>query len=57
MACTAIGDKEDVGAWLREFIATTGVDELMIDARIYDSAARCRSYQLAAESIGNLLTR
>ncbi|PTQ66742.1 LLM class flavin-dependent oxidoreductase [Pseudomonas sp. GV071] len=57
MACTAIGDKEDVGTWLREFIATTGVDELMIDARIYDSAARCRSYQLAAESIGDLLTR
>lgn len=56
MACTAIGDKQDVGAWLREFIATTGVDELMIDARIYDPTARCRSYQLAAESIGDLLT-
>lgn len=56
MAYTAIGDKQDVGAWLREFIATTGVDELMIDARIYDPVARCRSYQLAAESISDLLT-
>lgn len=57
MACTAIGDKQEVGAWLREFISTTGADELMIDARIYDPVARCRSYQLAAESIDDLLIR
>ncbi len=57
MAYTAIGDKQEVGAWLREFIATTGVDELMIDARIHDPDARCHSYQLAAESIEDLLTR
>lgn len=55
MACTAIGDKREVGAWLREFIATTGANELMIDARIYTPTARCRSYQLAAESIEDLL--
>ena len=55
MACTAIGDKREVGAWLREFIATTGVNELMIDARIYAPSARCHSYQLAAESIEDLL--
>jgi hypothetical protein len=55
MACTAIGDVDDVGTWLRQFIATTQVDELMIDARIHDPVARCRSYQLAAESIADLL--
>jgi luciferase family oxidoreductase group 1 len=48
---TAIGNKKEVGAWLQRFINFTGADELMIDARIYDPVARCRSYQLAAESI------
>jgi luciferase family oxidoreductase group 1 len=56
MACTAVGDKDDVGSWLRQFIATTQADEVIIDARIHDPAARCRSYQIAAESIADLLT-
>jgi luciferase family oxidoreductase group 1 len=55
MSCTAIGDKQDVGNWLRQFIAATEADEVIIDARIYDPQARCRSYQLAAESIADLL--
>jgi len=56
MACTAVGDKDDVGSWLRQFIETTQADEVIIDARIHDSEARCRSYQIAAESIADLLT-
>jgi luciferase family oxidoreductase group 1 len=55
MACSAVGDKDDVGSWLREFISTTKADEVIIDARIYDQQARCRSYQIAAESIADLL--
>ncbi|EJM61869.1 luciferase family oxidoreductase, group 1 [Pseudomonas sp. GM50] len=55
MACTAVGDQDDVGSWLREFIATTQADEIIIDARIYDPVARCRSYQIAAESIADML--
>lgn len=55
MACTAVGDKDDVGSWLRQFIATTQADEVIIDARIHDPVARCRSYQLAAESIEDML--
>jgi luciferase family oxidoreductase group 1 len=55
MSCTAIGDKDDVGSWLRQFIATTQADEVIIDARIHDPDARCRSYQIAAESIADLL--
>lgn len=51
MAYTAIGDARQVGQQLRRFIEATGVDELIIDARIYDPAARRRSYQLAAESL------
>lgn len=55
MACTAVGDIEDVGNWLRQFIATTQADEIIIDARIHDSEARNLSYQIAAESISDLL--
>jgi alkanesulfonate monooxygenase SsuD/methylene tetrahydromethanopterin reductase-like flavin-dependent oxidoreductase (luciferase family) len=50
-----VGDQQDVSDWLRRFIDTTQADEVMIDARIYDPQARCRSYQLAAESIADLL--
>lgn len=55
MSCTAIGNPDDVGSWLREFISMTQANEVMIDARIYDPVARCRSYQLAAESIADIL--
>ena len=51
LECTAIGDNEPVGEWLTEFIKQRGADGVMIDSRIYDSIARCRSYQYAAESI------
>ncbi|TWI48252.1 luciferase family oxidoreductase group 1 [Pseudomonas duriflava] len=55
MSCTAVGNAEDVGNWLRQFIAATQADEVIIDARIHDSAARNLSYQIAAESISDLL--
>lgn len=56
MACSVVGDPQDVGSWLYQFIETTQADEVIIDARIYDPAARCRSYALAAESIADILT-
>jgi luciferase family oxidoreductase group 1 len=56
MSCTAVGDQDDVGSWLRQFISTTQADEVIIDARIYDPIARCRSYQIAAESIADMLS-
>ncbi|WP_175856298.1 LLM class flavin-dependent oxidoreductase [Burkholderia anthina] len=55
MACTVAGSKATVGAGLRELLARTGADELMIDSRIYDAAARMRSHEYAAESIQDLL--
>lgn len=51
MAYTAIGDRLEVRQWLQQFISMTGADELMIDARIYDTAARCESYQMAIEAL------
>lgn len=51
MAYTAIGDVHQVRDWLKKYIEMTNADELIIDARIYDPIARCRSYQLVAESL------
>jgi len=51
LECSAIGDKEAIGDLLTDFIKQTGADEMMIDCRIYDPVARCRSYQYAAEAI------
>ncbi|MCC9138473.1 LLM class flavin-dependent oxidoreductase [Pontibacter silvestris] len=51
MACTAIGDKSNVKDWLESFLQLTKVDELIIDARIYDPLSRCKSYQIAKEAV------
>jgi len=56
MACTVAGDQHKVGAWLRQIVAQTQADELMIDCRIYDPQARMRSHQYAAQAMGELLT-
>jgi alkanesulfonate monooxygenase SsuD/methylene tetrahydromethanopterin reductase-like flavin-dependent oxidoreductase (luciferase family) len=55
LAFTAIGTQEDVRSTLLEFIEFTGADELMIDARIFDPAARRKSYELAAQALANQL--
>lgn len=49
LSCSFIGAPETVLSGLRGFIATTGIDELMITAQIYDHAARLRSFEIAAE--------
>jgi luciferase family oxidoreductase group 1 len=51
MAYSAVGNVDEVGLWLRRFIEATGADELIIDARIHDPVARCRSYELVARSL------
>lgn len=56
LACTAIGTKQQVRAYLLEFLEATGADELMVDARIYSPESRRHSYQLAVESIADTLT-
>lgn len=51
MACTVAGDKRKVGAWLRAIALRTGADELIIDSRIYDPAARLQSHAYAAGAL------
>ncbi|MCW3073179.1 MAG: class flavin-dependent oxidoreductase [Flaviaesturariibacter sp.] len=48
MAYSFVGSPETVKESLEDFLAQTGVDELMVAAHIYDPAAKLRSYELLA---------
>ncbi len=48
LECSFVGSPEKVSTELRAFIASTGVDELMVASAIHDHAARLRSYELLA---------
>lgn len=48
LPCSAIGSEQTVLRVVRDFIARTGADELMITSQIFDHAARLRSYEIAA---------
>lgn len=45
----AIGAPDTVRARMRDFIALTNADEVMITGQVYDHAARLRSFEIAAE--------
>jgi luciferase family oxidoreductase group 1 len=49
LSCSAVGSVETVRNGIRDFIARTGADELMITSQVFDHAARLRSYELLAE--------
>lgn len=49
MTCTATGSAATVRNYLREFIAQTEADELMITSQIFDHAKRLRSYEIVAD--------
>jgi luciferase family oxidoreductase group 1 len=49
LSCAAIGSPDTVKRLLKDFIAQTGADELMIASMIFDHNARLRSYEITAE--------
>jgi luciferase family oxidoreductase group 1 len=49
LSCTAIGSPATVREKLREFIAETRADELMIAGAMHDHAARRHSYEIVAQ--------
>ncbi|WKB53401.1 LLM class flavin-dependent oxidoreductase [Eleftheria terrae] len=49
LSCSAVGAPETVRRQLRAFIEQTEADELMITSQFFDTAARLRSYEIAAE--------
>ena len=54
LACRIVGSPEMVEAGLRDFVARTGADEIMVTGQIYDHAARRRSFEIAAKARDNL---
>jgi alkanesulfonate monooxygenase SsuD/methylene tetrahydromethanopterin reductase-like flavin-dependent oxidoreductase (luciferase family) len=48
-----VGSKETVRRQLEEFLERSGADEIMINAMIFDHAARLRSYEIVAEVRSN----
>jgi luciferase family oxidoreductase group 1 len=52
LSCSFVGAPDTVRRGLKNFVARTGADELMIAAHIFDHAARLRSYEIAAGLMG-----
>jgi len=49
LSCSVVGGPETVRAGLRAIVASTGADELMVTAQIFDHAARKRSFEILAD--------
>lgn len=47
---TIIGDASAVRSGLDDLVARTGADEILVQAEIFDHAARVRSYEIVAEA-------
>lgn len=48
LSCSFVGSPETVREGLEDFVAETGVDELIVASAVYDNAARLRSYEMLA---------
>ncbi len=55
LAYAVVGSHETVRQGIEKFIASTGADELMLTAQIFDHAARLRSYEIVSEVRGALV--
>jgi luciferase family oxidoreductase group 1 len=52
LSCTAAGGPETVRRGLEAFIARTGVDEIILTSQTFDQSARLRSFEIAADVLG-----
>ena len=57
LAASVVGDEEGVRDGIARFVATTGVDELIVAAQIHDHGARLRSYELTARAMAGMAPR
>jgi luciferase family oxidoreductase group 1 len=55
LSCAVVGSPVTVREGLVDFVARTGVDEVMVTAHIYDHAARLRSFEIVAAARESLL--
>ena len=53
LACSVVGGPETIRDGLRAFVASTGADELMVTAQIFDHQARKRSFEILAHQVVN----
>ena len=49
LSCSFVGSPDTVAKGLRDFIAQTGADELIVSGPIFDHAARLRSFELLGQ--------
>jgi len=54
LQCSTIGTQDDVARGLRNFIARTQVDEVIVHSAAFDPAARMRSIELIARAFAGL---
>ena len=54
LRCTVVGTPESLGARLRDFVARTGADEVMVTAQIHDHAARRRSFEILGGALAGM---
>jgi luciferase family oxidoreductase group 1 len=54
LACAIVGGPDTVRDGLRAFVASTGADELMVTAQIFDHAARKHSFEILAREAARL---
>ena len=54
LACTAVGEAQEVGERIQEFVEATGIDELMLTCHAWEHTARLRSLEIAAEACAAL---
>ena len=52
LSCSAVGSAGTVQRWLKDFLARTRADELIVASQIFDHDARLRSYEIGAEVLG-----
>ncbi|MDP5072098.1 MAG: LLM class flavin-dependent oxidoreductase [Congregibacter sp.] len=56
LACSFFGSPQTIQAKIQPLIDSTGADELMVSAAIWDHTARVRSFELLAEAMGQIDT-
>ncbi len=50
LACTVLGNREQVGQGMADFVERHRPDELLLTANVFDHAARLRSFELAMQA-------
>ncbi|HBK05170.1 MAG TPA: alkane 1-monooxygenase [Acetobacteraceae bacterium] len=51
LSCSVVGGPETIRQGVEAFVKSTGADELMVTAQIFDHAARKRSFEILAQEV------